>query len=62
MEGVLERGARFIYANARLLETVVFEYALLGGPAEAVIRALSAYQLPGGGFGCAIRRVRPDRP
>ncbi len=51
---VMQRGAHFIYANARLLETAVCEHLLLGGSAEAVVSALRAYQMPDGGFGHAL--------
>lgn len=44
----------FIFHNARLLERRLFAYHFEGGPREAVVRALRAYQNEDGGFGNAL--------
>ncbi|WP_127533228.1 hypothetical protein [Paenibacillus kobensis] len=50
----LARARSFIYNNARLLDRRRFEYHFEGGPKEAVIEALRAYQNADGGFGHAL--------
>ncbi|GMK40203.1 hypothetical protein PCCS19_32580 [Paenibacillus sp. CCS19] len=49
-----ENAARFIWANARLLERRVFDHAFFGGSAGDVVLALRAYQNDDGGFGHAL--------
>jgi hypothetical protein len=49
-----ERARTFIYTHARLLERHLFAALFEGGPGEAVIAALRAYQNPDGGFGNAL--------
>jgi len=51
---ILEKGANFIWANARFLERAVFEYRFYGGPAERILKTLRAYQNEDGGFGHAL--------
>lgn len=51
---VLGKAKDFIYRNARLIDRRRFEFLFEGGSAEAVIRALGAYQNEDGGFGNAL--------
>jgi hypothetical protein len=44
----------FIWGNARLIDRHLFSALLCGGPAEAVIDTLKAYQNDDGGFGQAL--------
>jgi hypothetical protein len=44
----------FLWTHARLLERRIFEQRFLGGPAEAVERAVDAYRNEDGGFGAAL--------
>lgn len=54
---VFERAERFIYRNARPLDFVLWKYHFENGSRNDVLRALSAYQNPDGGFAYA---VEPD--
>src|SRR5512135_788905 len=54
MNSILERGANFIWENARLLERAIFEYRFLGGPADRIPLILRLYQNEDGGFGNAL--------
>ncbi len=49
-----ERARQFIYAEARLIDRLVFAAAFDKGDPRAVITALAAYQNPDGGFGHAL--------
>lgn len=49
-----ERAQDFIWRNARLLERHLFACLFTGGPGEAVLAALRAYQNADGGFGNAL--------
>ncbi len=51
---LFSRAETFIWTNARLLERHLFANLFCGGPAEAVVTALKAYQNPDGGFGNAL--------
>ncbi|WP_296977159.1 prenyltransferase/squalene oxidase repeat-containing protein [Thermobacillus sp. ZCTH02-B1] len=48
------RARAFLYENARLVDRRRYEFWFEGGPKEAVIAALRAYQNPDGGFGNAL--------
>lgn len=50
----LRRAREFQWRNARVLEQRRFDCLAGDGPAEAVVRALVAYQNPDGGFGHAL--------
>jgi hypothetical protein len=50
----LERGADFIWRNARVLERAMFAHAFLGGLREAIVTKVLAYGNPDGGFGHAM--------
>ncbi len=50
----LERAEAFLRGHARLLERRSFEALFRGGPREAALTALAAYQNPDGGFGHAL--------
>ncbi len=50
----LDHARAFLYRNARLLERRRFAYLFDGGSPDAVLRALSAYENPDGGFGNAL--------
>ncbi|HEY9076231.1 MAG TPA: hypothetical protein VIO61_06790 [Anaerolineaceae bacterium] len=54
MHPILENGARFIWASARLLEQKVFAYHFCGAAGDEVIAALAAYQNADGGLGHAL--------
>lgn len=49
-----EKARLFIYRNARPLDLYRWQYHFEGGAPEQVIKALSAYQNPDGGFGHAL--------
>jgi hypothetical protein len=51
---ILEKGASFIWENARLLERAIFEYHFCGGSGERIVEILRAYQNKDGGFGHAL--------
>jgi hypothetical protein len=50
----LEAAHAFLWTHARVLERRQFEHRFLGGPAEAVERAVDAYRNPDGGYGAAL--------
>ncbi|MFC0598909.1 hypothetical protein [Streptomyces palmae] len=50
----LARAERFVWLTARVLEQHRFAYHFLGGAADAVDAALTAYERPDGGFGHAL--------
>lgn len=50
----ITKAEQFMWISARVLERVRFEHLFNGGPREAVLAALRAYQNPDGGFGQAI--------
>ena len=52
--GLLARAEAFLASNARLLERRIFSHVLRGGPKQAVLDALRAYQNGDGGFGGAL--------
>ncbi len=54
MDDVFTRAELFLWNNARLLERHLFAYHFQGGPREAVLAALLAYQNADGGFGNAL--------
>ena len=54
MNSILEKGANFIWENARLLERAIFEYRFLGGSADRIPLILRLYQNADGGFGHAL--------
>jgi hypothetical protein len=49
-----EQARVFIYSHARLLDRRLYAALFEGGPAEAVLAALRAYQNSDGGFGSAL--------
>ncbi|MCB0113035.1 MAG: hypothetical protein R2873_36575 [Caldilineaceae bacterium] len=51
---VFARAEEFIWKNARTLDRRLFAFHFKGGPAQAVIDALRAYQNVDGGFGNAL--------
>jgi hypothetical protein len=51
MSNTLEKGAEFIWANARLLERAIFEYRFMDGSVERIGDILNTYQNEDGGFG-----------
>jgi len=51
---VLEKGANFIWKNARFLERVIFEYHFSSGSEKRILETLRAYQNEDGGFGHAL--------
>lgn len=51
---ILEKGANFIWENARLLERVILKYHFYGGSAERILEILRTYQNEDGGFGHAL--------
>ena len=51
---ILEKGANFIWGNARFLERAIFEYHFCGGSAERILEILRTYQNEDGGFGHAL--------
>jgi hypothetical protein len=57
-ENRFERAQDFVWRNARLLERQLFTTLFCGGPPQAVIDALRAYQNPDGGFGHGLE---PDK-
>jgi hypothetical protein len=54
MNDILERGTRFIWENARLLDRAIFDYTFRGGSPDHVLAILHTYQNSDGGFGHAI--------
>jgi hypothetical protein len=54
MEAAFEKGSRFIWENARLLERAIFEYFFLDGSPDRIRSILRLYQNKDGGFGHAI--------
>ena len=54
MNTVFEKAKQFIYENARPLDFARWQYHFENGDKENVLRALSAYQNPDGGFGHAL--------
>ena len=54
----LSRAREFVFSNARVLERYLFSFYFEGGSCEPVIRALTSYQNPDGGFGNALE---PDK-
>lgn len=54
MDDAFTAADRFLLNQARLLERRLFATCFLGQPAELVVRALSGYQNPDGGFGQAL--------
>ena len=50
----LDRAHEFLWTHARLLERRIFEHHFRAGSAEAVERAVDAYQNTDGGFGQAL--------
>ena len=50
----LEQAGTFIFSHGRLLERQLYGYFFQGGPVEACIQALLAYQNADGGFGNGI--------
>jgi hypothetical protein len=51
------RAAAYLQTQARPLEAALYAYHFAGGPADAVLDALAAFQNPDGGFG---RGLEPD--
>ena len=51
---ILEKGAHFIWENARLLERAIFEFRFCGGSGERILDILRTYQNPDGGLGHAL--------
>jgi len=51
---ILNKGANFIWKNARFLERAIFEYHFCGGSAERILEILRTYQNEDGGFGHAL--------
>ncbi len=51
---IFEKAQNFVYRNARPLDLALWQYHFEGGAAENVLKALSAYQNPDGGFGHAL--------
>lgn len=56
MQKLLENARRFIYRNARPLDTARYQYHFENGSREAVLQALAAYQNEDGGFGHALEQ------
>jgi hypothetical protein len=54
MNITLEKGASFIWNNARLLDRAIFEYFFLCGSPDRIKSILSLYQNGDGGFGHAL--------
>jgi hypothetical protein len=54
MESILEKGASFIWQNARLLDRAIFEYFFAGASSDRIRSILSLYQNMDGGFGHAL--------
>lgn len=51
---ILEKGTKFIWENARLLERAIFEYHFCDGSPERILEILKTYQNKDGGFGHAL--------
>lgn len=65
MDTVLEKGARFVWQNARLLDRAIFEYHFLDGSPDRILSILRLYQNVDGGFGHALEpdlRARESQP
>lgn len=54
MNTILERGATFIWNNARLLERAVYDYRFNHGSPNRILEILRTYQNEDGGFGHAL--------
>ena len=54
MKTILEKGADFIWENARLLESAIFDYRFQGGSPARILQILQTYQNDDGGFGHAL--------
>ncbi len=54
MVNAFDKGANFVWSNARLLDRAIFEYFFLGGSPERVRSILGLYQNDDGGFGHAL--------
>jgi hypothetical protein len=54
MNSVLEKGANYIWQNARVLERAIYEHYLLDGSPDRILSILKIYQNPDGGFGHAL--------
>lgn len=54
MNGIFEKGMRFIWENARLLERAIFEYRFCKGSPSRILHVLKAYQNEDGSFGHAL--------
>lgn len=54
MNTILEKGANFIWENARLLERAVFDYHFRGSSPTRILEIIRAYQNDDGGFGHAL--------
>lgn len=54
MTTLLEKGANFVWKNARLLDRAIFDYRLYGGSQTRIRDVLRAYQNEDGGFGHAL--------
>lgn len=62
MNELFKRTGRFVYRNARPLDLARWQYHFENGSAQSVVRALSAYQNPDGGFGHGVEAdsLNPD--
>ncbi|OGO66641.1 MAG: hypothetical protein A2030_10270 [Chloroflexi bacterium RBG_19FT_COMBO_50_10] len=54
MNEALEKGASFIWNNARLLERAIFDYHFRNSQSDRIIDILCTYQNDDGGFGHAL--------
>ena len=54
MNITLEKGANFIWENARLLDRAIYEYHFLSGSPDRIRAILRTYQNDDGGFGHAL--------
>ena len=54
MKAIFEKGATFIWKNARLLERAIFELNFFSGSPGHVLEILRTYQNDDGGFGHAL--------
>ncbi|KAB8145007.1 hypothetical protein F8S13_04005 [Chloroflexia bacterium SDU3-3] len=54
MPETIKRAASYIWGNARLIDRQIFSHLFLGGPRQAALDALRAYQNNDGGFGHAL--------
>lgn len=53
-DDALKKAEAFVWLSARLVDRARFAFHFLDGDAEAVVRAVQAYQNPDGGFGNAL--------